>query len=588
MEGCQRPTPPLGPTMQLRIPPRLIAALLLLLGAVGWAYGPILAEFSANIWRHKAHYQHFPFLILGAAALGVRQLVSDAEGSAPARFWAPIGAVLAWVLLLAALTLWSPLFAAVSLILLVGAGGCLVCRAADRPFPMGPWLLLWLVLPPPVGLDYQLIQTLQRQSSVLASQALDVLRVNHLMEGNALVLPDKTLFVDEACSGVVSAVSIVSCAALYGVWRRRGLAHSLLLMALGAGWAMLLNVVRIVSIALAHELAGWDWAEGFSHTCVGLGAFALGLVAIVTTDWLLKAMLAEIGSRWSLQTGEPLHFGRWLVNFWDDWVATPDEDPALEPDAPRATLGPRFWSRLATGSIGMTSALVASVAFATVGGLNLTHLGAEKPTVNFPQAAEVADALMQEGVLPEELDGLRLVGVEHQQRSGDSLFAQHSIVYSYESTDGDRYLLSCDFPYVGGWHELSVCYQGIGWELNDRRLTLAVPSSAEVESSGATALGDGVEVALLDLTKPDGRAALVVFGACFVDGSPAPAPARTMQESLLNALSGRRNEKIDRHSFQVQVLAERAGDVSDHDRGESLRLLTAALAPLTKIMTAPR
>ena len=85
------------------------------------------------------------------------------------------------------------------------------------------------------------------------------------------MLPSKQLFVDEACSGIVSVISIVACAAIFGVWRRRRALHTILMMAAAAGWAMLLNVVRITSIALAEVWYKLDWTEGTPHTLIAPG-----------------------------------------------------------------------------------------------------------------------------------------------------------------------------------------------------------------------------------------------------------------------------------------------------------------------------
>ncbi|WP_197526617.1 exosortase U [Botrimarina colliarenosi] len=534
------------------------------------AYGPILVEFFHNVWR-RPHYQHFPFVLAASALLFMRDL-STRPGRAPGPLWAAGGAVAAWALLALAYQIPSPLFAAASLLLLAGAAGCVIARSIGARFPWGAWALSWLVLPPPVGLDYRLIEVLQRSSSWLASQALDVLQINHLMEGNALVLADKTLFVDEACSGIVSAVSIISCAAMYAVWRRRGVAHTLLLMAMSAGWAMLLNVVRIVSIALAHRQFNLDLAEGVPHTLVGLGAFALSLVTLVASDWLLKALLAEVGPRWSQMTGESIRWGGGLVDAWDRLVATPDAAPATPTlSAPRERVVFR-WDRVLTSSLGVGAALTASLAFAGLGATQLVRpAGVQTAELDFPNEDQFAETLEAEG-LPAELFGLQLIEKSHRQRDDDSAFGQHSVIYSYQDKKGQVFLVSCDFPFVGGWHDLSVCYRGIGWEMNERLIDQA--GSAE---------GTPFDYAQMAMTKPDGRSALVTFCACQRDGTAIDAPAMTFKEGLLRAFSRRQAFADSRQCFQVQVLTERAEALSEADRSLSLEMLEEARRRFTAV-----
>lgn len=544
--------------MKVQRPAVAIGLLLLLTAAIAGAYGPLLVEEASNLWR-RSHYQHFPFVLLASALLFARGLADPGPGEPPHKAWAWAGVVASWFLLGLAYLIPSPLFAAASLLLLLGAGGCVLARRADAPFPLASWGLAWLVLPPPLGLDYKLIGTLQRSSSWLAGKALDVMGVNHLMDGNALALTDKTLFVDEACSGIVSAVSIVTCAAMYAVWRRRGLAHGLLLMVTAAGWAMLINVLRIISIALAHLWAGADWAEGVSHTLVGLAAFALSLVTLVATDWLLKAALAEVGPRWRQMTGEPLRFGSLLVNAWDKFIATSDRHV----EKPVYT-GSLRWGKLLTGSVGLATVLVATLAFASLGATQLAwRTVPERAKLDFPDVDAFAASLLN-GVMPEELLGLKLINSEHQQRDDESLFGANSVIYEYQHEDGDRYLVSCDFPFVGGWHELSVCYQGIGWRLDGR----------EVERGDAG--GQAYDFARLELTKPDGRSALVTFCATGVNGVPVEAPALTLAESFLSAFQRREAYADARQSYQVQVLTERSDEISDADREVARQLVDVA------------
>ncbi len=530
---------------------------LLSLLAIAIAYGPLLAEFGSQLWA-KPYYQHFPFVLLASGLLFAQQLATSEAKDAPHyRSLAIVAYFMAWLVLLAAYQASYPLVAAASFVLLAGGWALSLSHRLGRSFPIGPWLLLCLLIPIP-RFEGRMIRNLQGISSNLSSQALDLFGVRHLMEGNTLVLPDKQLFVDEACSGIISAISIVACAAIYGVWRRRSALHTILLMAAAISWAMLLNVVRITSIALAHFHLKADWSEGFSHTLLGLVVFTLSLVCLVATDWFLRAALAEVGPRWAVLTGEPLLFGKPLVRVWDR-IAQSVSQKTFAASA-------IDWHRLAWTTGALSIGAVPIVAFGGLGATQLVRPAWVEPAP-FPDTSGFA-ANLQKEVMPEHLLGLTLMNVTHKERSSSSVFGKHSVVFKYVGENGNDYLISCDFPFQH-WHELSVCYRGIGWEVERTVGTINEAASPDGESSFG--------FAQLELSKPEGQVALVTFCACYENGERVDTPPTfgAVQE-LLRIFSRRDRGNRDRLTFQVQIMASRTGSLSGEDRRMSRKLLDEA------------
>ena len=78
---------------------------------------------------------------------------------------------------------------------------------------------------------------------------------------------------DEACSGIVSLMSIVAVGAIYCVWRRYSLLRTVCLLVVGIGWAFVSNVFRILVIAVADSWYGLDLAE--RHITQRSGSFSL-------------------------------------------------------------------------------------------------------------------------------------------------------------------------------------------------------------------------------------------------------------------------------------------------------------------------
>lgn len=546
---------------RLAVPPLVLT--IFSFAAVAVAYGPLLVEFGQNLWA-KPYYQHFPYILLASGALftqRVRDLSNPVSGTSR---WTVAAYVLAWLILLVAYLIPSPLLAAVSIVLLLGGWLYALTRRLGWSFPVGPWLLLWLVIPPPAGLDYRLIATLQRTSSGLASRALDLLAVNHLMDGNALVLPSKELFVDEACSGIVSVISIVACAAIYAVWRQRATPHTLLLMTLAAGWATLLNVVRITVIAASDVWYQLDLTEGLPHTLVALVAFSLALLALVASDWLLQALLAEVEARRQELTGEPLRFGLPLVRLWDSIANADQVNPALRTK-------PARWERKSAYGAGLSLGLLPVLAFAGLSVTQFTQLPAADGAV--PIASTLNTAVFVErltsGVLPDRLAGLTLTNIEHERRGSEAGFGENSVIHTYKSDAGKSYRVSCDFAFQGRWHELSVCYRGIGWRLNSSEVCLLADASTGEEAVKH-------DTKRLELTKPDGTAAFVTYCAAFTNGEPIEALEELSYLGVVASRFWKPETPIGRTSFQSQVLVSRPEEVTDLDREVAAQLLRTA------------
>ena len=264
------------------------------IAAAGLAYSRLIVEFFQNLWVQE-YYQHFPF-VLGAFIWLLATRLSEAmprlpgEAKSIASIAAGCLAFVAWGLLAIAYPAHSPWLAYVSLVLLIGAGVAVLSTRWEVEGLWGVWFLLWVIVPLPQGKDLALVTYLQRVSSRASSFVLDVLGVSHLMEGNKLMLPTKQFFVTQACSGIISIMSIIACAAIYGVWRKRHAIHIVTLILAGVAWATVMNTFRISSIAVVYDWWGVDWSDGTPHQILSLCVFTLTFLALVSTDVLLAGV----------------------------------------------------------------------------------------------------------------------------------------------------------------------------------------------------------------------------------------------------------------------------------------------------------
>jgi exosortase len=550
-----------------------VVATLLVLGV---AYGPLLWRFGEVLWDRQ-HYQHFPFVIgafvwlfwVGFCRARPRATAAG-EGSRNRLLgWALL--VVGWLLLLAAHFCNSPWFAAVSLTLVIGAAFCRVAREWQFPYLLGVWLLPWLIIPPPMGRDYWFIALLQRVSSGISSRVLDQLGVLHLMEGNTLTLEGKQLFVDQACSGIVSVMSIVAAAGIYGVWRRRPIAQVALLMAIGIGWAVLMNVVRITLIAYVYDRTGADWSEGLTHTWLGLALFSITFGLLVSSEHVVRWALGPVSETLRDTTGKPRGYGTSLAVVWDAVAGWGEPRSPAE----AATFEPSPATRFRSLALGV----VPLVAFGTLGAGQfalermLAYEGRPAVAEVLARAKSLAD-----DALPLAVGDATFDKSWSEEREIDDLFGENSRIYRYLDSAGEEYLVSLDFPFPSDVaHDLEVCYSGAGWVRETRR---------NVEPSTETPRpSEPWRYVELLLTRQGGGKAAVVFCGFDESGDPTWLPGVTFVDSLIEVLQRRRNDAV-RRSYQVQVWMPRRGEAerSDEQVKTATELLLAARERFRKLL----
>ncbi len=250
------------------------------------AFAPLLQQHAINLWA-RPHYQFFPLALLGAGLLAWLYGRTASTPLSPGNSGAALaGFTVAWALLAVAEVFFSPMLGAVAFVLLLAvviyaAGGAALLRSL-----LPAWAFLWIAVPPPFGLDRQIVGALQTLNSHVSSAVLDTLGVLHLLDGNVVQISGRRLLVEEACSGVSSLVAILASALFLILWLRRPWSGALLLIASAIGWVLVCNVVRVVTIAYVFDRWALDLSAGRKHDLLGLGCFALAVLLIWSTDRL--------------------------------------------------------------------------------------------------------------------------------------------------------------------------------------------------------------------------------------------------------------------------------------------------------------
>jgi exosortase len=162
-------------------------------------------------------------------------------------------------------------------------------------FPLG---YLVLMIPLPSIIYNQITFPLQLQASRLAAGSLDAVQVPVLREGNLLILPNHTLEVVEACSGIRSLMSLIALSVAYGYLADRRVWVRVALVILMVPIAVLSNGFRVFGAGVSTYFLGPEWAEGFFHTFSGWLIFMTALMGMLLAHQALKrvAVLVNRGA----------------------------------------------------------------------------------------------------------------------------------------------------------------------------------------------------------------------------------------------------------------------------------------------------
>jgi len=144
-----------------------------------------------------------------------------------------------------------------------------------------PFALLLLSVPIPAVLVAQVTLPLQLFASAGAESSLGLMSIPVFRDGNILVLPNATLQVAEACSGIRSLVSLVALSLIIArTTEHRPWARVLIVLS-AAPVAVLVNALRVTTTAAATYWYGRGAAEGLVHELVGLAMFIVALALVM-------------------------------------------------------------------------------------------------------------------------------------------------------------------------------------------------------------------------------------------------------------------------------------------------------------------
>jgi exosortase len=260
--------------------PRRVAATAGLVVAASLVYGPVLAKMVRD-WWFIPDYSHG--LICAPLALGFAwSRREELRRTPPApRSAALLGVVAALALLLLG-TLGAELFLTrISFLLFVASTLVFVAGWRHLRILIFPFALLLVSVPIPAILMTRITLPLQFAASSMAETVLTGVGIPVLREGNVLVLPNATLQVAEACSGIRSLVSLMTMALVIARFADHRWYARVAIVLAGVPVAIAVNGLRVAITSVATYSFGPKVLEGIIHEAMGWLMFllALGLLA---------------------------------------------------------------------------------------------------------------------------------------------------------------------------------------------------------------------------------------------------------------------------------------------------------------------
>ena len=424
----------------------------------------------------------------------------------------------------------------------------------------GPFCFLALLIPLPLELDQRLVVSLQQVATTMASAALEWQGVWHSVSGVVLRTAENQYMVEEACSGIYSLFAAVSVMLFFCLYFRYGACRSTLTMLITVVWVVVANGLRVFLMVYFDSRFQIALDEGWRHEALGFATYFTSVMLTLSSDQLMRFVIPLVVD--DLMEVEAEFHQRVTVSFNQVFFRLFDE--------------PRLLGRWAT----LAPVVLFAVLFFAGGG----YIHA---TTRF--APEAAGPELKHGNLQDivDQDSLRTETAGWVLTDFKELAASKNAVFNVGSSrwkcKGHGFSVSVSVDgYYGAWHDLAVCYQGLGWKLltskNDVTVPPAEPQDRQVVSHTE-----------YTLSRPGGSYGFVIFSAMDSKLHSVSPPPRF--GSLLRSFQDRlrtdfwfdsSRELFTPPVIQIQLIAETDQELLPHERELLIRLFVELRSQILK------
>ena len=281
------------------------AAIIAIVVVIGLAYGKTLLHLAAR-WANEPEYSHGFFVpVFSLVLLWLRR--GQVAGKPWHGNW--------WGLALIGVGVAMRFLAAYDFYTLIGALALLPTLAGVALLVGGMRALRWalpsvlfliFMIPLPGAISDLLAGPLQHVATTSTVYLLQVLGIPATSEGNIIVLTDGRIGVVEACSGLRMLMLFIAVSTAVAMLVHRKLWERLLLVVSAVPIALAVNIIRITTTAIVHELISPEAGDVVFHQAGGLlmGPAALAILWLEMV-FLDRALVVPVKGPLYVGSGAP-------------------------------------------------------------------------------------------------------------------------------------------------------------------------------------------------------------------------------------------------------------------------------------------
>jgi exosortase len=245
-------------------------------------------QFAWNKWDTDPNYGHAYFVPPAAAYLAWRKrdaLRSQEQKPSPAGI-----ALVAPAIALHAMASNAGLlrFSMVAFVMVLAGETVVFCGWGTVRHLVVPLVLLLFAVPIPLYLESATLP-MKLVASAMSTGLLKVLGLSVYREGTIIHLPNMTLEVATACSGLRSLVLVTTVGAFYGYVSQQTNVRRIIIFASSIPIAVCANIARIVATAVLSNSVDSEVAHKLIHDFSGIFVFVVAGALFVVTGMALDA-----------------------------------------------------------------------------------------------------------------------------------------------------------------------------------------------------------------------------------------------------------------------------------------------------------
>ena len=258
----------------------------LLLAVFTGAYYPALALFAAK-WSASEDYTHAFFIapVIAYMIWSKRRSLTENPGSTIIGFALVVLSILFYLISLRLQVPTLVFLATTATIIsaLIYIAGFRILKELAIPI-----LLIFMIIPIPNQLMSMVTASLQLKISEISEVLIRQFSIPMFREGNVLHIEKMAFQVVDACSGVRSLISMTTLSVLVSYFTLTRLWSASLLFLFSIPVAILINIIRVLTLVLAFHYFHLDLSAGTAHTITGLVLFIFGLALLFAMQRVLE------------------------------------------------------------------------------------------------------------------------------------------------------------------------------------------------------------------------------------------------------------------------------------------------------------